>query len=89
MKLNIKAFALTCGILWGLSLFTLTWIIILFEDITLDFTVFTKFYIGYSISPVGSIFGLIWGFVDGTIGGIIFSWLYNWLINKLDKQGRL
>ncbi|NIT14790.1 MAG: hypothetical protein GTN99_11310, partial [Candidatus Dadabacteria bacterium] len=69
MKLNIKAFALTCGILWGLGLFILTWTIILFEDISFDLTILSKFYIGYSVSPSGSIFGLIWGFVDGAVGG--------------------
>ena len=34
MKLNVKAFALTCGIVWGLSLFLLTWWIIMFEGVT-------------------------------------------------------
>jgi hypothetical protein len=30
MKLNVKAFALTCGLVWGLGLFILTWWIIAF-----------------------------------------------------------
>jgi hypothetical protein len=25
MKINVKAFALACGIMWGLGLFALTW----------------------------------------------------------------
>jgi hypothetical protein len=33
MKLNIKAFSLACGIIWGLGLFCLTWWIIAFEGL--------------------------------------------------------
>jgi len=80
MKVNIKAFALACGILWAITFFSFTWVLILFEDITFDITIFTKFYLGYSLSPVGSVIGLFWAFIDGLIGGLIFSWLYNLLI---------
>ena len=31
MKLNVKAFALTSGILWGVGLFAITWWLIAFE----------------------------------------------------------
>ena len=34
MKLSVKAFALTCGLLWGLGLFVLTWWIIAFDGAT-------------------------------------------------------
>ena len=36
-----------------------------------------KFYLGYSLTPIGSIIGFIWGLVDGAIGGAIFAWIYN------------
>ena len=31
MNLNVKAFALTCGLLWGLAVFFLTWWIMAFD----------------------------------------------------------
>ena len=34
MKLNVKAFALTCAIIWGLGLFLMTWWLILFDGAT-------------------------------------------------------
>lgn len=77
MKLDTKAFALTCGILWGLTIFVLTWWIIAFEGASGHTTVLGAIYRGYSVSPVGSIIGAVWGFADGTIGGAIFAWLYN------------
>lgn len=77
MKLNIKSFALTCGIIWGWGLFFLTWWIIAFDGITGEPTLIGKVYRGYTISPMGSVIGLIYGFFDALIGGAIFAWLYN------------
>lgn len=79
MKLNIKAFALTCALVWGLGLFALTWWIILFEGATGDVTMIGRLYRGYTISPIGSIIGLAYGFVDALVGGAVFAWLYNLL----------
>jgi hypothetical protein len=38
MKLNIKAFAITFSLLWGLGLFFLTWRIIAFDGATGEVT---------------------------------------------------
>ena len=77
MKLNVRAFSLTCGIVWGVGLFLLTWWIIAFEGVTGEVTLIGRLYKGYRISPLGSIIGLIWAFADGLIGGAVFAWLYN------------
>lgn len=85
MRLNIKAFALACGLIWGFGLFVLTWWIIAFEGATGDVTIIGRLYRGYSISPAGSLIGLVWAFADGLVGGLIFAWLYNFLSAKLTK----
>ena len=77
MKLNVKSFSLTTGLVWGIGLFLLTWWVIAFDGITSEPTLIGRLYRGYSISPMGSIIGLIWAFIDGLIGGAIFAWLYN------------
>jgi len=79
MKLNIKAFALACGIIWGIGLFALTWWIIALDGATGEVTLIGKLYRGYHITPLGSLIGFIWAFFDGLIGGAIFAWLYNLL----------
>jgi hypothetical protein len=81
MKLNIKAFALACGIIWGLGLFCLTWWVIAFDGATGEPTLIGMLYRGYNISAMGSVIGLVWGFFDGLIGGLVFAWLYNRLID--------
>ena len=82
MKLNVKAFALTCAILGALSVFIATWWIIGFDGATGEVTFLGRVYRGYTISPIGSVIGLVWAFVDGLIGGAIFAWLYNLLGKK-------
>lgn len=77
MKLNVKAFALACAILWGFGLFLLTWWIIAFDGATGQVTLIGRLYRGYTISPIGSLIGLVWGFADALVGGAIFAWLYN------------
>lgn len=69
MKLNIKSFALTCGIIWGLGLFFLTWWFIAFDGATKEPTLIGKLYRGYTVSPIGSVIGLVYAFFDALIGG--------------------
>jgi hypothetical protein len=85
MKLNVQAFALTCGIILGVGLFLITWWIILIGGATGEPTIIGRVYLGYRISPLGSIIGLAWASADGFIGGALFAWLYN-RINSLTKN---
>lgn len=77
MKLSVKAFTLTCALVWGGGVLLLTWWIILFEGASGDPTIIGRVYRGYSISPLGSVIGLAWGLIDGAIGGAVFAWVYN------------
>jgi hypothetical protein len=89
MKLNIKTFALTCALWWGIGLFAITWWIIAFDGATSDPTIIGRLYRGYHISPIGSLIGLAWGFVDGLAGGAIFAWLYNRLAGRGTSSDRI
>lgn len=82
MRLNLKALALSCGILWALCLFLVTLISLVtgYADALLE--VVASIYPGYSVSAVGLILGLIYGFVDGAIAALIFGWVYNLFVGK-------
>ncbi|HXI02583.1 MAG TPA: bacteriophage holin [Candidatus Saccharimonadales bacterium] len=86
MKLNVRAFALTAGLFWGLGLFCLTWWIILFDGATGEVTLIGRLYRGYSISPLGSVVGLVWALGDGLVGGAVFAWLYNALSGRMPAR---
>lgn len=77
MKLDIKAFALSCALIWGLGVFFLTWWIIACDGVTGEVTWLGQLYRGYRVTPLGSLIGLVWGFFDALIGGAVFAWLYN------------
>jgi hypothetical protein len=83
MKLNVKAFALTCALLWGIGLCLITLWIVLLDGPTQEVTFLGRIYRGYSMTLSGSLVGLIWAFFDGLIGGAIFAWLYNALAGSL------
>ncbi len=82
MKLNVQAFALTCGITWGFGLLLITWWIIAVGGATGESTFIGRVYLGYQISPLGSIIGFVWAFIDGLIAGAIFAWLYNRIASR-------
>ena len=60
MKLNIKAFSLTCGIFWGISVFLLTWWVIINGKTLGEPTLIERVYLGFEFTPGGSLIGLCW-----------------------------
>jgi hypothetical protein len=77
MKIDIKALALSIGIIWGLAIFLLTvWFLIMGYDGNL-LAKLGNVYLGYSVSWFGAFIGLIYGFIDGLIGGALLGFLYN------------
>jgi hypothetical protein len=87
MKHKVKAFAVTCTLVWGLGVFFLTWWIIAFEGATGDPTWLGHLYRGYRLTPLGSLVGLVWGFFDALAGGFVFAWPYNWLVSRSARSG--
>ena len=90
MKLNIKAFAVACGIFWGASVFIGTWWIVALDEPGGTTGLIGMLYRGYSFSLRGSLIGLIWAFFTAMLGGAIFAWLYNKLgeIRTSDAPGK-
>lgn len=80
MKFNIKALALTAGLIWGGAMLAVTLANLIWPGYGQAFldviaSIYPGFVPGTGISAV--IVGTIYGFVDGAIGGVIFGWLYN------------
>lgn len=77
MKLDVKALGLTLGILWGAGVFIMTWWILLTGGAGGAPSLLERIYLGYHITPLGSVIGLIWAAIDGFIGGALIAWVYN------------
>ena len=85
MKLNVNAFALTLGAWWAVSMFFMTWWFIgrFGVDETVAPSMLERIYIGYRITPFGSLVGLAWGFISGAVFGGMFAWLYNFFVENM------
>lgn len=86
MKLDVKAFAITCALVWGLGLFCLTWWIILWDGASETPNLISQLYRGYRVTPLGSLIGLVWALLDGFIGGLVFAWLYNGVSTRVRRH---
>lgn len=80
MKLSLKAFALTAGILWGgsillVSIGNLMWPPYGGAYLAFAASVYPGFEPGTGAGSV--VIGTVYGVVDGAIAGLIFAWLYN------------
>jgi hypothetical protein len=74
--MNVKAFAVAAGILWGVLLFALT-LLEAARGQGHTLSALSTVYLGYSVTYLGSVAGLVYGFVSGALIGAAFSWLYN------------
>ena len=80
MRLNTKAFAFTCGLVWAATVMLATWWLLIFGYEGYLMRNLDHFYLGCTYSYPGAIVGGIWGLVDGLICGYVFAWLYNKLV---------
>jgi hypothetical protein len=88
MRLNIKAVAITLGIVWGgamLFVLTANWLTgggggYGESFITVMASVYPGLTAGGGVSSI--IVGTIYGALDGAIGGAIVAWIYNKVLDR-------
>ena len=74
--MNVKAFAVAAGILWGFLVFVCT-LLEAVRGVGHTLGLLSALYPGYSVTYLGSVVGLVYGFVSGALVGAAFCWLYN------------
>jgi hypothetical protein len=77
MKLDIRAFGLSLGIIWAIGSFLLGILATLSGQGKEIVDIIGSFYIGYAATIKGSLIGAVWAFIDAFIGGALLAWLYN------------
>ena len=85
MKLNLKALALTAGILWASAILIAGIANLIWSGYGVGFLqIMASVYPGYHASrSIGDlIVGTLYALVDGAICGLVFGWLYNLFVNK-------
>lgn len=81
-KLDAVALGVSLGTLSGLEIFFATNILILKggEEIGPTLELLNQFFIGYEVTPVGSVIGLVYGFASGFIAGWLIAVLRNFIV---------
>jgi hypothetical protein len=74
--MNVKAFALAGGILWGFLVFVVT-LIQTARGAGHTLVLLNSLYVGYSVTYLGAVIGLVYGFVSGALLCAVFCWLYD------------
>jgi hypothetical protein len=85
MRLNLKALALTAGIIWALAIFLTGLLNLIWQGYGEPFLkVMASVYPGYHATRTIAdlIVGTLYAFIDGSICGLVFGWLYNRLSTK-------
>jgi hypothetical protein len=80
MRLNVKALALTAGILWAAAVLITGLANLIWPDYGTAFLqIMASLYPGYDATPSfgAVIIGTLYALVDGAIAGLVFAWLYN------------
>jgi ascorbate-specific PTS system EIIC-type component UlaA len=80
--MNVKAFALAAGLLLGVLLFLAT-LVEAARGEGHNLILLAVFFIGYSVTYLGSLVALVYGFVSGALIGAAFAWLYNRFAGKV------
>jgi len=82
MKLNVKAFGLACGLVWGACAFIFALWGMAYAPAAEVVAWLGQFYIGFETGFLGAVIGFVWGVLDAGIGGLVLAWLYNKLSDK-------
>ena len=93
LRLNAKVLALVLGLLFGTAIFSATnWLLIKDGDpVGPHLQLLSQYFIGYSVSFMGSLVGFAYGALLGGASGFLLGWIYNCmvLLTSKEKSGTL
>jgi hypothetical protein len=82
LRLNANVLGFVLGVLFSLGIFVATnWLVIKSGDVVgPHLSLLSQYFIGYSVSFVGSLIGVLYAFVLGYVSGLIIAWVYNQIV---------
>jgi len=84
-RLDIKAFGMALGLVWGGITFLLGLLDMMYFWGSSWGKMMTTIYVGYTPTIMGSIIGAVWGFIYASVLGFAVAWLYN----RLAEENRI
>src|SRR5262249_44964269 len=82
LRLNGTVLGVVLGVILGLVIFVATnWLVIKGGPVVgPHLSLLDQFFIGYSVTFLGSLIGMAYGLVIGFLIGFLIGWLYNWVV---------
>ena len=81
LRVNALSFGIVAGLVAGLGLFVATnWLVLKGgggHEVGPHLSLLAQYFVGYSVTFVGSLVGFGWAFACGLAVGYVGSWLYN------------
>jgi len=81
LRVNALSFGIVAGLVAGLGLFVATnWLVLKgggSHEVGPHLSLLAQYFLGYSVTFVGSLVGFVWAFACGLVVGYAGSWLYN------------
>ena len=89
VRINANILGLVLGVLLALIIFVATnWLLVKGGDqVGAHLQLLGQYYLGYSVSFVGSIIGMGYGFVTGYLIGRFTAVVYNAVLRLRDREG--
>lgn len=82
MRLQAGKLGIASGLVWGFSLFFLTFVN-MWTGYATEFLIFlSSVYPGYHVSFSGALIGLVYAFFDGFVALFLIAWVYNKLCDN-------
>ena len=90
MRLNATINGVVFGLIFGLILFIATiWLVIKGGQVVgPNLALLNQFFIGYSVTPVGSLIGFGYGFITGFVIGYLIAVIYNWVADLREPTSK-
>lgn len=90
VRLNGHILGFVLGIISALVIFAATNFLVLKggEVVGPHLSLLGQFFIGYSVTFVGSLIGAVYGFITGYLSGLLIGWVYNAVVFLKTPKGR-
>ncbi|MEZ5428804.1 MAG: hypothetical protein R2747_21345 [Pyrinomonadaceae bacterium] len=82
LRLNGQVVGIVLGLIGALVIFVATnWLVLKGGEVVgPHLGLLDQFFIGYSVTFVGSLVGALYGFIVGYVGGLLIGWIYNAIV---------
>ena len=85
VRLSATVYGIVFGLVLGFGILVATlWLVIRGGSVVgPNLALLGQFFLGYTVTYLGSVIGFVYGFITGFIIGFSIATIYNWIINRL------